>query len=236
MKRIPSKLNFLNFYKNNGSDIKTIIDVGILRETRELKTVFSNQKQVLIEPVPIFRNQIVQNYKALPDVDYVWKAASNINGVCYVHSYSNNGGTMPTHSYINDNPNKEPKDLKVDEVEKIRVDDYVISKNYQGPFLIKVDVDGHDLEVLQGCQKIFKDTDVIIVEATMMKLTERAKYLEENGFILFDIVDQCYFRGRCWQVDLIFVSKKVYENVEKYPEINPLKKGFPIAPNFYQIH
>src|SRR5690606_23483957 len=96
-------------------------------------------------------------------------------------------------------------------------------------------VDGHDLEVLQGCQKILKDTDVVIVEATTMKLHERLNYMLANGFTLFDIVDQCYFRGKCWQVDLVFVNNRVYEDVEHYPEINPQKKGFPINSNFYQI-
>lgn len=235
MKRIPAKADFLKFYKEHGSEIKTVIDVGVQKQTHEIKDVYRDCKQVLVEPAIQFRDDILFNYENLKDVVYVWKAASNEVGSCYLHLFSIKGDGKPTHSAINDNPNMEKNDLKVIEVEKIRIDELVKTNNYPSPYLLKVDVDGHDLEVLRGAEGILANTDVVIVEAPLHFLSERLNYLESQGFVLWDIVDLCYFRGKCWQVDLVLINKTIFENVDKYPEINPLKHGFPIASNYQQL-
>ena len=42
-------------------------------------------------------------------------------------------------------------------------------------------------------------------------LFERALFLQQSGFSLFDIVDLEYYKNALWQVDLIFLNQSVLE-------------------------
>lgn len=78
--------------------------------------------------------------------------------------------------------------------------------------LLKIDVDGIELKVLQGSQNLFNKECVIIIEATLGDKNPRfnilVEYLSAYGFKVFDIVDPLY-RPRdwhLWQVDLVFIK------------------------------
>lgn len=56
------------------------------------------------------------------------------------------------------------------------------------------------------------DSATPTAEATVANLVERAAFLEEQGFALFDIVDMAYYCSTLHQVDLVFISKKFKQN------------------------
>ena len=74
-----------------------------------------------------------------------------------------------------------------------------------GPVLLKVDVDGPELEVLKSCEDVFEKIVAIVVEAVPNMVVPIISYLDSQDFELYDIVDPCYCGGQLHQCDLVFV-------------------------------
>jgi hypothetical protein len=74
-----------------------------------------------------------------------------------------------------------------------------------GPSLLKIDVDGQELDCLHGCSGLFGSASAVVVEATTDRLSGIVAFLEQHDFRLFDLVDLCYCGPQLHQVDLVFV-------------------------------
>ena len=88
------------------------------------------------------------------------------------------------------------------------------------PYLLKIDVDGHELEILRGAQRSLRDASIVIVEASLAnrrcpELMERLELLLQSGFYLFDIVDPAYYAKLLHQVDLVFVRGDIVESSDQ---------------------
>ena len=124
----------------------------------------------------------------------------------------------------------EETELIADEIERdvnmIRIDDIVIKKNLKPPFVIKADVQGAELIVLEGCSKILENTEVIILEVSLFKFMKEGPdfydvvdYMNKIGYEVYDIhlnwnrpLDKAL-----GQVDLVFVkSKGFFKKSNKY--------------------
>ena len=105
----------------------------------------------------------------------------------------------------------------------------------EGPILLKIDVDGPELRVLDGCRGLLAKVAVVVIEATMDHVASISEYLD-SGFVLFDIVDLCYCGPQLHQCDLVFVNRavehlvKVPFDLEKYQDSSLLDR----APELHQ--
>ena len=226
--RFPTKLNSLshiNYFLNN--EISTVIDIGILTSTIELMRVFKTQKHILVEPLEEYFEIINTNYsKAGIDYKLLKLAASNKKGtqtlkkVNHLPKLGEKYGGVTASNLIFD------QNTVIDSNNSISVETDTldnIKKNSKGPFLVKIDVDGAEFEILEGLQEV-DDVYVIVVESWMSRICNLISIMTEKGFNLYDITDLCYMRGQLSQVDLIFVNKKLFNN-ENYPEITPRNFG-----------
>lgn len=96
--------------------------------------------------------------------------------------------------------------------------DRTIRGSYAGraPDLLKLDVQGFELEVLKGCEPSLGGVRVILTELSLLDLHENVPllhelvgWLGERGFVAYDI---CGMTRRplddaLWQADMIFVRK-----------------------------
>jgi hypothetical protein len=78
-------------------------------------------------------------------------------------------------------------------------------------FLLKVDVDGEDLAVVQGFGRELQKAAVIVIECTMPTLLERQSFLTKEGFEIFDIIDLVYYGPGLYQMDVVFVRKDLLD-------------------------
>ena len=207
----PTKSDSLRFLLHHGFQPRTIIDVGVQHGTQELISLFPDQTHILIEPVEEYQETIKQNYAAVKEAVLICAATSNQSGtgILAVTNILNQGDNTITHAYLT----PAPGGVRTREVRLVTLNEVLAQRNYDKPYLLKVDVDGHELEVLQGATEMLRDTGCIIVEAPLQRplnaLTTRANFLESQGFILWDIVDLCYYYDNLSQVDLIFLSREL---------------------------
>ena len=79
---------------------------------------------------------------------------------------------------------------------------------FDGPALLKIDVDGGELAVLRGTAGVLDQVAVLVVEATADSLFGIVQFAQAHGFRLFDIVELCYCGNQLHQCDLIFVAER----------------------------
>ncbi len=74
-----------------------------------------------------------------------------------------------------------------------------------GPFLLKIDIDGHELRVLKGAVETLKKCSIVIIECHSSQLVQRISAVQAAGFTLFDLAEPCYYDKLFWQCDAIFI-------------------------------
>ncbi|UUR06967.1 FkbM family methyltransferase [Sphingomonas glaciei] len=95
-----------------------------------------------------------------------------------------------------------------------RLDDLQVGLS--GPLLLKLDVQGYELQVLAGAQETLKNVEVIMAEVALLEynkgaplISEVIAYLSERGFVPYDIGDMMrrHEDRALFQCDMIFVKK-----------------------------
>ena len=166
-KRMPTINSSLESIKELGVPISCIVDIGVFHETAQLKKQFPELKHYLFEPITSFNSQITSNYC---DVSHELHniALSDSDGDVFIVGIANDGGRVLTHSYVSDKAvpiNKE----RVISCEKIRKSSFdTIAEELMIPktFLLKIDVDGHEIPIIHGAKKSINNASVVIVEAS----------------------------------------------------------------------
>jgi FkbM family methyltransferase len=101
---------------------------------------------------------------------------------------------------------------------EMRTVDTVVTEDFNGqaPDLIKLDVQGYELEVLKGAEDALDSASAVLAEVNLIDIhegaslfTEVVEWLEQRDFVAFDI---CGLHRRplddaLWQADMIFVPR-----------------------------
>lgn len=197
----------LQYLRHLGLSPTTVFDVGVHAQgTPELYTAFPKSRFVLIEPVREHENSI-KSLTASLNAEYVWAAASKEPGRTIL---SVRKGL--THSQIGKLEGGTWSPGLTREIEVVTLDGLAQEKNLKGPFLVKVDVDGRDIEVLQGASEVLKQTDCVVIESVAWAIPGIGHFLGKLGFFLWDIVDMLHLEGMLWQVDLVFLNERFRDN------------------------
>lgn len=217
MARKPLKIEAFEKLKALGVPVGTVVDVGVLNSTWELLTAFQNSRQLLIEPIVEWNEVIERTYsQAGIDFEIINIAASDADGVMNMKVVSVVPGKPISHAHLTSQVSG--NDLR--EVTVRKLDSLLAERDEPRPYLLKIDVDGVEMQILAGARKMLDECSIVVIEANITNYLERATVLEEAGFQLFDIVDPCYYDSRLRQFDLIFLSKKTIEelSIDMYKE------------------
>ena len=96
----------------------------------------------------------------------------------------------------------------------VTLDEVVRSMSLPAPYLLKLDVQGAELEVVRGASQVLASTEAILTEVSLVEYNEGAPLaaeviteLSRAGFALYDICSQTRRQtdGTLFQMDLIFV-------------------------------
>jgi len=96
------------------------------------------------------------------------------------------------------------------------VDRLILEKRLDPPEMVKLDVQGYEMEVLKGWTQGFEKCLVIQCEISLLPLIpgapllpELIEYLQERDFVMFDITEliRSPSDGAVWQIDALFCRK-----------------------------
>lgn len=215
--RRPLKRECFQVIKSLNIPIETIVDVGVLTGTWDLQTEFKDKKHILIEPIVEWNDKINDTYgSAGIDYDLLNVAAYNRDGRMKIKTVSVVPGKPISHASLTERSSGD--DLR--EVPVRRLDTLLPEIGASGPYLLKIDVDGVEIDIIEGAEKILPKCSVIVVEANVQNFIERSNILSDKGFSLFDIVDPCYYDSRLRQIDLVFMNTKMIDRlgIDMYKE------------------
>ena len=207
----PTAGQALRFLRESNVPINAIVDIGVLSGTPPLMLVFPDKKHYLFEPADTHFPKITHNYRGF-DATLIRIALSDEDSEGWIVGVNIYGGNSVTHSSLRDKPvtrEEEPQMIECKPVEVARFDSLYPLMGSPKNYLMKIDVDGNEMKVLSGAQESIKSASVVVIEATIGELTERADYIAQQGFKLFDIVDLLYYRETLYQMDLILVRKDI---------------------------
>ncbi len=217
------------FLKSQKFYPETIIDIGVAKGTKPLYVNFPKSFYLLIEPIKeyeYFLKKILNKHRG----DYCLAAASKEKGEVSFNIHPNH---MDGSSLLKEEIGENADGYKI-RVPTIRVDDLVKDKQLKGPFLIKVDVQGAELDALEGAKITMQNTEVIVLEVSLFKFMKGAPdfyevifFMKENGFVVYDILKGCYrpLDNALAQVDIIFVKEEgSFRRDHRFGTTNQLKK------------
>jgi FkbM family methyltransferase len=189
---------------------ETVIDVGVADGTHELYKAFRASKILLIEPLIEFERvlqKIARKYKA----EYVIAAASNRSGIANINVHSDLSTTSLMNEMEGDHVDGLTRGIPL-----VIIDELCQEKKLNGPYVIKVDVQGAELAVLDGAQRVLKETELAILEVSLFQfyvhgpqLHDIVAYMKMQGFVVYDIFGGHTrpIDGALAQVDMAFVKE-----------------------------
>ncbi len=202
-----SKHKALSLLRGRGFRPATVIDVGAQTGTPPLYEVFPDAHHVLIEPVAENEPALQTLCAQLRSAEYRIAAIARQDGMVSLvvsddRLYSS---VVPEES--------EGSASRLRTVPAVSLDSLCADGRYGRPMLVKIDVDGLELEVLAGASSLMEPGSVFVIEATVAgddaRLARIIGAMAPYGFCVWDIVDPLYRPGdeRLWQVDLVMVHR-----------------------------
>lgn len=195
----------------NGFTPGLVFDVGAFRGDFALMTlgVWPSARVACFEPLPYGREQIRELRKRFPAIElHETLVGSTEKAEVEMH-------VAKTSSSLLRDAHNETFPIEIFPQTTL---DRTIRESYAGraPDLLKLDVQGFELEVLKGCEGSLGAVRVILTELSLLDLHENVPllhelvgWLGERGFVAYDI---CGMTRRpldkaLWQADMIFVRK-----------------------------
>jgi FkbM family methyltransferase len=149
--------------------VSAVLDVGVLSSTEFVISCFPTVPHVLFEPVDSYFEVIRTRYANL-QYQLVHVALSDQDGTAWQIGISKDGCGRVTHSSVSDvavTAGEQPGIVECKPVRKARLDTVMKEIDQHGPYLLKIDVDGHEIPVLNGATETFRNVSILIVEASV---------------------------------------------------------------------
>lgn len=224
----PTKLKSLEILRSKGLPVGTVIDIGVHKQTPELIKIFPDKLHLLFEPVEEFYPFIQKNYKHIP-YELFPIALSDKEAEGWLRVFDVTGQGEITHASIT----FEKQDEMCRPIRILPLDKIIKERQDQLPYLIKIDVDGIELEILHGAINTLKLTSCVVIEAPISinphMFYDRINFLSAHDFALWDIVDFCYYKNELSQVDLIFIKNEIKKQL-----FSPWQQG-PFDPSQWEV-
>ena len=189
---------------------RTIIDAGVANATPELYETFPEASILLIEPQAEFEpflQKICSTYKA----QYVLAAAGEKPGTATFNVHADKFSSSLLKEVEGAAVDGTPRTVPV-----VTIDQQCAEKNLSGPFLIKLDVQGAELQALAGAARTLRETEAVILEVTLFatmiggpQFHDIITYMKNSGFAAYDVFAVNYrpLDGALAQIDMIFVRE-----------------------------
>ena len=205
---------FLEFCRWRGFDPRSIVDVGANRGmwTRMARQVFPRAEFLLVEPQPEMRSSLDALCAELPGVQWSETACGARDETRLQTIWSDLEGS----SFL---PLRDEERLARGEQRPVRLrrlDDLLAERSFPTPDFVKLDVQGFELEVLDGCPSLFGRTELFLLETSLFVflpelplLREVIDYMAARGYEIYDLAGRIRrpVDGALGQLDIVFARR-----------------------------
>ena len=196
--------------RNKGFVPSSILDVGAAQGnwTKDCLKVFPEADYLLIEPLKENLASLTALCNRFSNIQFVSAAAGHISGYLSMRIQNDLDGS----SFHKD---ADPRFIgSIRDVAVLKIDDLIKNGRIAVPDLMKLDVQGFELNVLEGANSALGNTEVVILEISLYKFLEGApifhdviSYMHKHDYVLYDImtVMRRPFDNALAQMDAVFV-------------------------------
>lgn len=185
-----------------GLEARGVIDVGVARGTPGLYDTWPRAELLLVDPLVEWEGYLRES--AAGRGSYVLAAAGSRAGSTEMHVHR-----VPALSSVVGERDEGQTTQRV--VEIVTID--AVAHELPGPIVMKVDVEGDELDVLRGAAETLGRTELVLLETSLFELVpgqplahDVVGFMAERGFVLYDVFHG-HLRpldGALAQVDLAF--------------------------------
>lgn len=166
--RYDDFINILCFIDNNSET--NLIDIGanVGRFTKDFTKFFPNNKTALLfEPIKKLRTDIDSNLKNICDYELFSVGLSDEKGLKNLNYEESNTTLASLKSYSQDaNSFYNKKNIIEEEIEIDRLDNYLDYIKDNKNLIIKIDVQGNEVETIKGGLSVINLSSVLILECS----------------------------------------------------------------------
>ncbi len=176
----------------NSNTLITIIDIGSNKgqSIDFFRSISSNTKIYGFEPNPTLFRSLEKKYKNCTNVHLSNQGVSNINGkLIFQENLLNETSTFEELNYESTYLKQKSKILGVKpeaiivkkyEVEVCRISDFIAKNNLQNIDIIKIDVEGHELQCLKG---LFESNDTLTIKYIQLESHSDDMYINKGNHV-----------------------------------------------------
>lgn len=203
--------DFFTHIKSTGFVPTTIVDVGVATDTNDLYRHFPDARYLLVEPLKEFEPSLQQLCQKL-NATYMLAAAGATDGSLEIRVTPDLGGTSQFETIES---TEGAYDMIPRTVPQYKIDTMWTALELTGPALLKVDVQGGEIEVLKGAVETLTNFEIIVLEVGMIEqyigqpvFHEYVAYMAEHDYVVYDIIHTGYAEtGMLAQMDIVFVKQ-----------------------------
>lgn len=210
-------------YKEGLEHLKTfgfypdvVIDAGVLTGTPDLYSAFPRSRFILFEPQTEYEScikSLAQKY----NMTYHLVALGPTSGTVKFFAKMNDPGASTAFAEAEANSAMTERTVPMR-----RMDEILSTQDLGNSCLLKIDVEGFEISVLEGAIGILKHVDVVVLEVRFIRyhsqqpiLHEVASWMADHEFLVHDLLDGGYRPqdGALDIIDVIFVNKQFASRV-----------------------
>lgn len=211
--------------RSRGFQPSTVFDIGVADGTPWLYAAFPESYFVLVEANDEFEpalRQICKTYRC--EYHIFCAGARHSAGILRINDdFKSSSGLLP-HSEILSRRLASKSLVRSERYRSVEIRplDDLLTEQMKAPFLLKLDIEGYEIEALKGAARILAFTDMIIAEVSVAERMDGEarfagfiKHLDGIGFDLFDVLNMLQFQrgGRLAYLDAVFVRRDSFADM-----------------------
>lgn len=187
----------------------TVIDVGVAAGTPELYAAFPGARLLLVEPLREWEAKLRSEHPGATVV--IAAAGAQAGGELELHVHRVLACSSTTGARAGDDASTEARRVPV-----IALDGAVAEHGLPGPYVVKVDVEGGELDVLAGAHTVLDQAEMVLLEVSLFQLNPGAaqmadvvRWMADHGWAPYEVYNG-HLRpldGALAQVDMAFVRE-----------------------------
>jgi FkbM family methyltransferase len=195
-----------------------ILDIGggIGASLKLFTENFPDHKIMVFEPVTENFRAIKERFPSSTNIEFIKCAAGNENTEKQINiaSRTTSSSLLPLSADQDSKVFNESNLGKtgVETITIVRLDDF-LAKEQDEIGIMKIDVQGYEMDVLKGAETTLKRTAIVVLEANnhegykgSAKYYDIDRYLRERNFTLYDILPSIVDNGKLKEWDMIYMN------------------------------